>query len=103
MKKFVTILAFLLVSCATTTAYAGPVSDKALLSVSYLRHVVPDVDPRLPEHLETLATASITNPSTKPMTVTLDCTVSTTTLTVAPRQTEHVLLDPKDSSCTVTR
>jgi hypothetical protein len=60
-------------------------------------------DPRLPPWVETIATANVTNPSTHEMTVVLDCTESRHTLTIAPRTTEHVLLDPRDTSCSVSR
>jgi len=108
MKKLINVLVFLLAfllwpGCASATAYGGPFGDRPLLSVSYMRHVVPALDPRFPEHVETLATADVTNPSTKPMRVTLDCTETLTTMTIAPRTTEHVLLDPADTSCTVSR
>lgn len=103
LKRSFAVVAFWVVSlsCATATAFHGPISDRPQLSVSYMRHFETR-DPRLPEQLVTITTAAITNPSTHAMRLRLDCTRTLITLTVAPRTTEHVLLDPKDRSCTLT-
>jgi hypothetical protein len=98
------LFSFVLVffGCSTTSAFTGPVSDQPTISISYMRHFEM-TDPRLPQQLVTIATANVTNASTSPMTVVLDCDRTFTSLTIAPRTTEHVLLDPKDTSCTVSR
>ena len=92
------VLALAIAGCATSSAYDGPVSDRPLLAVSYLRHFEHD-DPRLPPRLETIATADVTNPSFGEMYVVLDCSQSWHALTIKPRTTEHVLLDPQDTAC----
>jgi hypothetical protein len=105
IKKYAAIVAFWvasLVSCSTASAFTGPVSDKPTIALEYRRHFVQD-DPRLPSRVETITTAAITNPSAYPMTVTLDCTESLHTLTIAPRMTEHVLLDRDDRECTLSQ
>lgn len=56
----------------------------------------------LPEQLVTVSIADVSNPSNRQMRVRLDCSRTLTTLTVAPRTTEHVLLDPRDRTCTLT-
>jgi hypothetical protein len=107
MRRFLFLLFCFLVGfalgCATSSRYAGPVADRPLLSVSYMRHVMHTPDARQIPYVETIATANVTNPSDHPMVVVLDCTETRRSLTIAPRTTEHVLLDPKDASCEVTR
>jgi hypothetical protein len=103
MRKRLSILGLWLASllcCATSNPYTGPVSDKPMVSVSYMRSFVQD-DPRLPERMETIATAAITNPSNREMTVTLDCTETLTTVDIKPRTTEHVLLSAGDKECVI--
>jgi hypothetical protein len=90
---------FLAAGCATSSPFTGPVSDKPTLSVSYMRHVMHTNDFWQVPYVETIATANVTNPSTSETHVTLDCSESLHFLDIAPRTTEHVLLDPKDSSC----
>lgn len=96
------LLAFVLVffGCSTTSAFTGPASERPTVSISYMRHFEHD-DPRLPPRLETIATADVTNASTHDMSLTLDCTVTRTTLDVPARTTSHVLLDPEDATCTL--
>jgi len=99
MKFQALVFALFLAGCATSSPFTGPVSEKPALSVSYLRHVMHTNDIWQQPYVETIATAAIANPSNHPMHVVLDCTATTTTLDVAPRTIEHVLLDPKDTSC----
>lgn len=88
--------------CATSSPYRGAVGDRPILTVSYLRHVVPSVDPRFPEHVETLATAHLVNPSMHPMRLRLECSRSLTTVDVPARTSTDVLLDAHDRSCALT-
>jgi hypothetical protein len=98
MKLQALALAFL-VACATTSPFTGPVDEKPTLTITYMRHVVQDIDPRNPPRVETLATANVGNPSNHAMHVVLDCTNSLASLDIEPRTVAHVLLDPKDDSC----
>jgi hypothetical protein len=104
VKRFLAIVSFWVASlcCATTAAYTGPAGDRPLLSVTYQRHLVTD-DPRFPPQMKTLATANVVNPSDHPMALTLECTETRTTIYVAPRTTQHVLLDPEDAGCILSR
>jgi hypothetical protein len=91
MKFRALLLVLFLAACATTSPFTGPVSERPLLSVSYMRHV---------EHTNDFwQIPYVTNPSLHPIHVALDCTVSRTVLDIPARTTEHVLLDPKDASC----
>lgn len=104
MRKTLAILVFWivsLVSCGTTSAYTGPVSERPSVSVSYMRSFVQD-DPRLPEHLRSIATANVVNASNHSMSLVLDCSVSRTLLEVPARTVSHVLLDQGDASCALT-
>ena len=104
MKRALSIVVFLLVtlsSCATASAYSGPVSDKPLLEVVQRRHFEM-VDPRLPQQLVTISIARATNASTKPMHLRLECTETLAHFDAAPRSTTEILLAPKDSSCELT-
>jgi hypothetical protein len=105
-RKIFLLLVFLAVffawpGCATASKYTGPVSDRPLLSVSYMRHLQHTGDFWDQAYTETIATAAISNPSTRPMTVVLDCTRTLTTLTIAPRTTEYVLLSNEDRECQI--
>lgn len=99
MKFQALVLAVFLASCATSSPFIGPVSEKPQLSVSYMRHMMHTNDLRQVPYIDTIATANVSNPSTHAIHVTLDCSESLHYLDVAPRTTEHVLLDPKDEKC----
>jgi hypothetical protein len=99
MKFKALILALFLAGCATSSPFTGPVAEKPALSVSYMRHVMHTNDYWQQMYVETITTANVTNPSTTEIHVTLDCSESLRHLDVAPRTTEHVLLDPKDKAC----
>jgi hypothetical protein len=99
MKFRIFALALFLTACATSSPFTGPVAEKPQLSVSYMRHVMRTNDVMQVPYVETLATANITNPSTHAIHVTLDCSESLHYISVAPRTTEHVLLDPTDKAC----
>jgi len=102
LRPLVTVLGLAaIIGCATASIYTGPVAARPTLTITYMRHLVPSDDPRWPPHLETLATANVTNPSNADMDLALDCTESYTRLNVKARTTEHVLLDPGDKECTV--
>lgn len=99
MKFRIFVLALFLAACATSSPFTGPVSEKPQLSISYMRHMMHTNDMWQIPYIETIATANVTNPSTHYTHATLDCSESLHYLTIAPRTTEHVLLDPADKAC----
>jgi hypothetical protein len=107
MKKLIVVLALCIALSSgckeKPRAYTGPVGDYPIAELQQHRSFDGTGDPRLPEPVIITSILHVINPSNRDMHVVVDCDPATrVSLDLPARTSLDVLLDPKDSSCTVS-